>query len=203
MYNLNLRGSFGIAGNNQNVTTNDGYTTYNTGFGYSYYGIAGVINQTTLGFYNSQIGNPLVNWERDKITNIGLDATVFKHFDLSLEWYKKAISGLLFPLPILATDGGGAAPVVNIGDVQNTGVDLSATYRGAVGRDFTFSIGANVTTYKNEITQEPNPGYFDFGFNRDLPIVRNQVGHPIGEFFGYKVLGIYQNASDIAKGPTY
>jgi len=144
-----------------------------------------------------------VTWEKDKMTNIGLDATIFKRFDFSVEWYKKAISGLLFPLPLLQELGGGAPPVVNVGDVQNTGVDISATYHGVVSNDFTFNIGANITTYKSLITAEPAPGYFDFGSSRDLDIVRNEVGHPIGEFFGLKTEGIYQNAADVAKGPSY
>jgi len=179
--NLKLRGSYGVAGNNGNINGNNAYTAYASGLGSSYYGIGGVINQTTQGFYQSQIGNQNVTWEKDKIINVGLDATLFKHFDFTAEWYKKTISGLLFPLPLLGTDGGGAPPVVNVGDVQNTGVEFSATYRGTINRDFNFSIGANITSYKSLITAEPKPGYFDFGANRDLDIVRNEVGHPIGE----------------------
>jgi TonB-linked SusC/RagA family outer membrane protein len=201
--NLKLRGSYGVAGNNGNITANNAYTAYSSGLGSSFYGITGGINSLTQGFYQSQIGNPLTSWEKDKITNIGLDATIFKHFDFTVEWYKKSISGLLFPDPLLGTDGGGAPPTINIGDVQNTGVDISATYRGVVSRDFTFNIGANITTYKSLITSEPTPGYFDWGSNRDLDIVRNEVGHPIGEFFGYKTEGIYQNAADVAKGASY
>jgi TonB-linked SusC/RagA family outer membrane protein len=201
--NLKLRGSYGVAGNNGNINGNNAYTTYASGLGSSFYGITGAISNTTQGFYNSQIGNPNVTWEKDKITNIGLDATIFKHFDLSVEWYKKAISGLLFPLPLAGGYGGGAPPVVNVGDVQNSGVDISATYHGIVSNDFTFNIGANITTYKSLITAEPTPGYFDFGSSRDLDIVRNEVGHPIGEFFGLKTQGIYQNAADVAKGASY
>ncbi len=201
--NLKLRGSYGVAGNNGNISANNAYTAYASGLGSSYYGIGGGISSITQGFYQSQIGNLNTTWEKDKMTNIGLDASIFRHFDLSVEWYKKAISGLLFPNPLLSTDGGGGVPTVNVGDVQNTGLDISATYHGVVNRDFTFSIGANITTYKSLITAEPTPGYFDFGSNRDLDIVRNEVGHPIGEFFGYQTEGIYQSDAAAAKGPTY
>jgi len=200
---LKLRGSYGVAGNNGNISANNAYTAYGSGAGASYYGIGGSINQTTQGFYQSQIGNANTTWEKDKITNIGLDATVFKHFDLSVEWYKKAISGLLFGAQIGNDLGGGVPPTVNVGDVQNSGVDISAIYHGKVNNDFTFNIGANITSYRSRITSEPTPGYFDFGSSRDLDIVRNEVGHPIGEFFGYQTQGIYQNAADVAKGPHY
>jgi len=201
--NLMIRGSYGVAGNNGNISANNAYTAYASGLGSSYYGIGGGISSITQGFYQSQIGNALTSWEKDKITNIGLDATIFRHVDFSAEWYKKVTTGLLFPAAVLATDGGGGVPSVNVGDVQNTGIDVSGTYHGVVNKDFTYNIGVNFTTYKSLITSEPAPGYFDFGSSRDLDIVRNEVGHPIGEFFGFKTEGIYQNAADVAKGPSY
>ncbi|MDQ2752327.1 MAG: SusC/RagA family TonB-linked outer membrane protein, partial [Bacteroidota bacterium] len=200
---LKLRGSYGIAGNNANIAANNAYSSFASGTGISYYGIGGSVNSITQGFYQNQLGNPNVSWEKDKITNIGLDASLFNHFDLSVEWYKKAISGLLFTLPLPATAGGAGRPVVNVGNVQNTGVDISANYHGQVGRDFNLSIGANVTTYKSMITSIPAPGYFDFGYSRDNNIVRNQVGHPIGAFFGYQTMGIYQDTTSAKKGATY
>jgi len=201
--NLKLRGSYGIAGNNGNIGGNNAYSSFGSGTGSSYYGITGALSSITQGFNQIQNGNPNVTWENDKITNVGLDATIFNHFDLTVEWYKKAISGLLFPLGLPATAGGASAPVVNVGDVQNKGVDISATYHGKAGRDFTFSIGVNITTYKSLITSIPSPGYFDFGYSRDNDIVRNQVGHPIGAFYGFQTEGLYQSDAAAKKGPTY
>lgn len=201
--NLKLRGSYGVAGNNKNIGANNAYTSYAQGTGASYYAINGGLNSITQGFYQSQLGNPAVSWEKDKITNIGLDASLFNHFDFTVEWYKKAISGLLFQKELASPAGGAAYPVVNIGDVQNTGVDISANYHAAIGKDFTFNIGANITTYKSLITKIPGSGYFDFGYSRDNDIVRNEQGHPIGEFFGYKTMGIYQDSVSASKGATY
>ncbi|HEX3934796.1 MAG TPA: SusC/RagA family TonB-linked outer membrane protein, partial [Puia sp.] len=202
--NLKIRGSWGKAGNNGNIAGNNAYTTYSTGNGQASYGIGGGENTVTSGFYQSQLGNPDVTWETDKITNVGLDGTLFNNrWDFSVEWYKKAISGLLFAGSLPSTVGGAAFPVINIGDVQNTGFDISTTYHGRITRDLTFNITANVTTYQSKITKIPAPGYFDVGASRDLDIVRNEVGHPISEFYGYKVKWIYQNSADAAKGPTY
>ncbi|MDR3694648.1 TonB-dependent receptor [Mucilaginibacter sp.] len=201
---LKLRGSYGEAGYFGDVSGNNPYNAYNSGQGASYYGIAGGLSQIQQGFYNSQIGNPNTTWETDKLTNIGLDASLFNHLDLTLEWYKKESSGLLFPATLPNTVGGATAPYVNIGDVQNKGLDISATYHDRVNKDVTFSIGANITTYHSSITKETGlSNYFDSGYNRDNPIVRDQVGHPIGEFFGYQVAGIYQNASQVSSLPGY
>jgi len=200
---LKLRGSFGEGGSLGTVGGGNAYSSYGSGPGASYYAINSG-NSLQQGFYQGQIGNPNVTWETDKITNVGFDASLFNHFDLSVEYYHKYVSGLLFPLPLPATVGGGSAPEVNVGDVQNTGLDIAASYHGRASQDFTYSIGANITTYKSMIVKESNTAnFFDTGGNRDLPIVRDEVGHPIGEFYGYQVEGIYQNAQQVASLPGY
>jgi len=198
---LKLRASYGIAGNNANVPGANAYSAYNSSFGNGYYAIGGT-NATTQGFYNSSIGNQKTSWEQDKTLNFGIDATLFNHLDLNLEYYKKSISGLLFPLQLPSTVGGASSPWVNVGDVQNNGLDFAATYHGVAG-DFRFNIGANITAYKNKITALPG-NYFDDVYSRVNPIVREQVGHAIGEFYGYKVTGFYSPA-DIANAavPKY
>ena len=163
-------------------------------------------NAIQQGFYNSQIGNPNVTWETYKLTNIGLDATLFNHLDLTVEWYNKTVSGFLFSQGLPATTGGAVAPIVNEGDVKNTGVDISATYHGRVNNDLTFSIGANITSYKNTILSESNSSqYFDTSPTHGSSdnIVRDEVGHPISSFYGYQVVGIYQNAAQLASGASY
>jgi len=199
---LKLRGSYGEAGNNGNITGANAYTTYNSGFGSSYYGIQGGSNTITQGFYEATIGNTKTTWETDKILNVGIDASLFNHLDLSVEYYRKQSDGLLFALPLPAEVGGAAPPVVNIGDVQNTGIDFSATYHGRVSQDFTFNIMGTITSYKNEITSLPG-GSFQTAASRDNDIVLEQVGQPIGEFYGYKVTGINQSNAAAAKAPTY
>ncbi len=202
---LKLRGSYGIAGSYGDVGGGNAYSQYNFGFGSSYYGINGT-NAIQQGFFNSQIGNPNVTWEKYKLTNIGIDGTVFNHLEFTVEWYNKTVSGFLFSQGLPATTGGAVAPIVNEGDVKNTGVDISATYHGRVNNDFTFSIGANITSYKNTILSESNSSqYFDTSPTHGSSdnIVRDEVGHPISSFYGYQVIGIYQNAAQLASGPSY
>ncbi len=201
--NLKIRGSWGKLGNDLNVNPANAFDLFGAGFGTSYYDIAGTSTSTVQGFYATRYGNPATSWEEDKLTNIGLDATVFKNkFDFSIEWYKKSISGLLFGAQAGATVGGGSLPVINIGNVENKGIDLAATYHGSVGRDFKFDISGTFSHYKSNITSIPGGGYFDDAFLRIQPLVRNAVGHPISAFFGYQTIGLFQSADDVAKSPT-
>ena len=200
---LKIIGSYGQAGNNSNINANNAYSAFGSGFGTSYYGINGG-TPIQQGFYGSQLGNQKTTWETDKITNVGFTASLFNHLDLDVEWYKKAVSGLLFQASLPATVGGATAPYVNVGDVQNKGFDIAATWHGRVSQDLTYSIGANITTYQSLITKESNSSsFFDTGGNRDGNIVRDEVGHPIGEFYALQVTGIYQNAAQVSNLPGY
>jgi hypothetical protein len=193
---VKFRASWGKLGSHNNVLPTNAFTLYNSNFGLSYYDING--NGTIVqGFYQSNIGNINTGWEEDVVTNIGLDFTLFNHkVDGSVEWYKKSINGLLFPQPLPSTTGGAAPPIVNIGDVENKGWDISAAYHITGGKAFHLNIGVNVTTYDNMIVKVPDPGYFDVG------IVRNQTGHPVSAFFGYDVIGFFKDDDDVAKSPV-
>ncbi len=200
---LKIRGSYGSTGSNANITGTNSVDTYNYGPGSSFYGINGNLGATSLGFAQTSIGNPRTTWETDKILNIGFDLSIYNHFDITAEYYQKNISGLLFPLPLPSTAGSASSPIVNLGNVQNRGFDISATYHDNIG-DFRYSINANITTYKNKITSLPDPGYFDLSVGSRIgTLVREQVGQPIGSFFGYKVLGIYQSTAAANTGATY
>ncbi len=118
-------------------------------------------------------------------------------FDISVEWYKKSITGLLFPVGLPGTAGGASAPFINSGNIENTGIDLTVTWHGVIKRDFKFDITGTFTSYNNKVVGLP-PGvqYFDYGQSR------LETGYPLGSYFGYKVLGIFQNSEEVAKSPV-
>ena len=193
---LKVRGSWGKLGSQNNVSPTNAYTLFNSTFGNSYYDVSGS-GSIRQGFYQTNIGNENTGWEENIITNIGFDASILnRKLDVSVEWYKKRIDGLLFPQPLPATVGGASAPVINIGDIENKGMDFSATYHGSAGSDLTYNIGANITTYKNTVVDIPGPGYFD------VSVARNEEGYPVGSFFGYDVIGFFQSDEDVDKSPT-
>ncbi len=202
---LKIRGGWGKMGSLSDVGASNTYNLFSSGSGLSYYDINGTGNSPVQGFFQSQFGNPGLKWEQDITTNIGIDATVLKNkFDLTVDWYKKAISGLLFRAPILNTAGGSAAPFVNIGNIQNSGIDAELTYHLNSNKDFDFDVTGTFGTYKSLVVSLPTQ-YVDYassGDNNELgSLVRNQIGEPIGAFFGYQVIGLFQSADDVAKSP--
>lgn len=200
---LKLRGSYGILGSQANVNPSIAYSLYNSGFGTTGYSIDGSPNSVKVGFAQGTIGNPKTGWEEDIITNLGIDATILNNkLNVNIEWYKKAINGLLFRMGLPATAGNATSPTVNIGDIQNTGLDFTTTYRNSVNTNFRYSVGLNVTTYKNKVMRIPDPGYFDVADSRIGNMVRNQEGYPVGSFFGYEVIGLFKDAADVENSPS-
>jgi TonB-dependent starch-binding outer membrane protein SusC len=199
---LKVRGSWGSLGSISNINPTNPYNLYSSGAGTSNYDINGTNNATVQGFYASQYGNVNTTWEKDIITNIGVDANLLNNkVDLTVEWYKKKIEGLLFRPTIPATAGGGLAPFVNLGDIQNTGIDFNGTYHGKLTKDFNFDVSGNITVYKTKVVKLPFE-YVEFGSVRNGTPVRVREGSPIGTFFGYKVIGLFQNDQDVAKSPV-
>ncbi len=196
---LKVRGSIGTVGSKANVPGSNAYSTYSSGPATGAYSF----NGTTLvnGFYQVQLGNTKTHWESDKIANIGLDATLFNNaLDFTVEYYKKSISGLLFQQPLLATYGAAASPYINIGNIENKGLDAVVNYHFKSGKDFKFNIGINFTTYKNTVMSVPGD-YFDASYSSKGYYSRNQVGHPVGSFFGYEVIGYFKDADDVTRSP--
>lgn len=194
---MKIRGSYGEMGNKEGINPTNAYTTYAQDPFYSYYDINGTGNSIVQGFYPSQNGNSFTSWERNKLLNIGFDATLFNNqVDFTVEYYKKKIDGLLRPVQAPYTAGEARSPFVNIGNVENKGVDVNLTYRGQVSKDFRFSVGVNLTTYKNEIVSLPAPGYFDEG------IVRFEEGYPMSSFFGYQVVGVFSDSNQVKGSPV-
>ncbi|MFB9842817.1 SusC/RagA family TonB-linked outer membrane protein [Mucilaginibacter ginsenosidivorans] len=201
---MKIRASYGVAGSDFNSGGANGYNAYGSDPGNGYYAINGA-GVTSQGFFASFDGNEKTSWEKDKTLNFGLDASLFHHLEVTLDIYKKTVSGLLFPASLPGTLGAPSSnpPSVNNGNVENKGIDLAVAYHGNVGNDFRFNVGANITAYKNKVVSMPK-AFQDEAGTRVLPIVRQQPGHPIGAFYGFKTNGFY-SAADItnANVPKY
>ncbi|HVZ57849.1 MAG TPA: TonB-dependent receptor [Chitinophagaceae bacterium] len=200
---LKIRGSWGKLGFAGNVNPLNQFTLFGSDPSLSYYDIGGTSTSTVQGFYASRIGNPYTGWQRDQKTDVGLDAILWNgRLTISADYYKKKSNGLLFSLALPAILGGAAPPVVNVGDMENHGVEVLLGSHGNIAKDWKYDVSAAITTYKNNILSIPGLPYFDDAGLRNGNAVRNQVGHPISSFFGYKVIGLFQDASDVSKSPT-
>jgi TonB-linked SusC/RagA family outer membrane protein len=200
--NLKIRLGYGTTGNS------------NTGGGYKYgSAINPVVTGLGTGFSFANFSNPNLTWETAIQENIGLDFSLLHNrIDASIDVYKKNAKDFLFQQPLPAFLGGGTAeysgaavvqpPWVNAGEIQNTGFELSINSRNIVKKNFTWTTGFIFSHYTNKvISLNGFPaiiGNVSTGFGPQIPATYTQVGGPVGEFYGYKSLGIIKTTDQLA-----
>ncbi|MEO3404698.1 TonB-dependent receptor [Mucilaginibacter sp. CAU 1740] len=209
---LKIRASYGKLGSLNGVETrlSNAYTLFIPSNGNANYDIDGTGNKTVTGTYRNQLGNISTSWENDIIKNIGFDATLFNNrLDLSAEYFRKSVTGLLFvstdPSIALAPVAVENLPYVNGGNIVNTGFEVTAAYHGGSNGGLKYDLSLNLSHYDNKVTDLNGLKYQNrnsSGSTRIQNFVRLQPGQPVGAFYGYKVIGLYRDAADIASSPT-
>nr|WP_169705083.1 TonB-dependent receptor [Runella slithyformis] len=203
---LKIRGGYGTMGNSNNVNPNNQFSLYGASIGNSAYDINGTNSSTAEGYFRTRIGNPDAKWETSITKNIGIDGTFLNgKLDVVVDFWQKDTKDLLYQLPITATAGPFASPPsVNIAKMANKGIDILVTNRGRITKDLSYDVTFTGGTLSNEIVSvAPNVNYLtnvDPGF-RGINPIRNQVGYSISSFYGYKVMGLFQNAEEVKNAP--
>ncbi len=187
---LKLRASWGRNGN-VNVLSGYQYATsisYNSKF-YQYDVMDGAL---TYGSAPSGLANPGLKWETSEQVDLGLDARFFNNkLTIGLDYYNKITKDLLVsisPIPEI----GVSSTYTNAGSVQNTGVELEATWRDNIG-DFNYSISGNVSKLHNEVLSlDPSISRLlnsGASYNNRMRTAF-EVGHPIWYFYAYQFEGL-------------
>jgi TonB-linked SusC/RagA family outer membrane protein len=188
-----LRYGYGVTGN-QLIPAGRIVALFGGDRGDTYYDVSGS-NAISAGFRQSTLGNPDLKWEEDKSVNIGTDMALFDgRINLVFDWYKRVTDNLLFNPQIPATAGIAAPPIVNVGKMSNTGFDFSVGHRAAA-----WSLSFNGAHYSNKINSINGDQTFFYGpiTTRFGNQVINQVGSPIGAFYGYMADGFFKDAADV------
>jgi TonB-linked SusC/RagA family outer membrane protein len=201
---LKLRGSWGQMGNQLAVDPQNQFSAYGGDPSTSFYAIDGATSSATQGFHPVRLGNPNAKWETNITTDIGIETSFLNSkFSIKADWYQKKTKDLLYNPTLPGTAGAATAPYINIAAMTNTGLDLELGYKDKWG-DLGFDGSIIATTGKNTIDKiAEGINYFDAnGGSRIGAFNRSMVGHSMGEFFGYKVIGLFQSAAEVASSPT-
>jgi TonB-linked SusC/RagA family outer membrane protein len=140
-----------------------------------------------------KLNNSELRWEKTAQTNIGFDAAFLdQRLLLTAEYYNSETSDVLTPMQISMTTGNqGGAPYVNAAKIKNTGFELTANWEEQKG-DLRYTIGAGLTTLKNEIL---DLGYGKKEYYTGQTVSR--IGYALGEYYLLKTDGIFRSQSDI------
>ena len=155
-----------------------------------------------LGAYPNILPNEDVKWETSEQLDFGFDARFLNNrLGVAFDWYKKTTKDWLVRAPMLLSYGTNA-PYVNGGDIENKGYEIQLNWNDKIGKDFRYSVSANFSHNKNEVTRLANSeGIIHGGSNaiaqNTAELYRIQVGYPIGYFWGYEMEGIIQNEKQL------
>jgi TonB-linked SusC/RagA family outer membrane protein len=165
----------------------------------------GQVGSASTNFING-IANPNLSWEEVITKNVGIDATLFKGVvEFSVDAYKKTTSQmLLFSTgPNLLGVGSNwddlKAPIGNVGQMTNTGVDVSITSNNIRTKDFTWKTNVVFTQFNNKLDKLINEAssidgkvYYD-----RFVITHTTPGYAVGSFFGLMTDGIFRTQEEL------
>jgi len=191
---LKLRASYGVTGNNKIL--NYAYTTAVNKTAYTF------DNTVTTGFSANAttLGNASIGWEQTNAANLGFTLGILKNrINLDFDVYLNKTKQLLLQNPIVDITGHDFE-WMNIGKVQNKGLELQLTSNNIVKKNFTWSTNFNFSMTRNKLldyggaTQQFFSGY-------QLSVYEMKVGDPLGEFYGYKTTGqLWKTTAEINAG---
>jgi len=143
------------------------------------------------GYAPSSSGNNELKWETSEQTDLGLDARFLNgRLTFSMDWFNKTTKDLIVEGLVPSTIMGVTASPMNAGNIRNTGFEFELGWSDQIGKDFNYSIRANLSTLKNRVTKIHETATY---ISSTLAPTRFEVGQPAWYFYGYKFSGI--NAS--------
>jgi hypothetical protein len=185
---------YGVTGNQQ-IPSGRIVSQFGGARGNTFYDINGTGTTPLAGFRQTSIGNPNLKWEENRSINAGVDLSLFgNNLNVIADWYNRLTDNLLFNPALPGTAGRADQPIVNVGAMRNTGVDFTVAHRGQ-----SWGLSFNGSHYRNKIVRVDgnSESFFSNRGTRIGNMVINQVGQPIGSFFGYQADGYFQTQAEI------
>nr|WP_297657358.1 TonB-dependent receptor [uncultured Prevotella sp.] len=169
-------------------------------------------NYTTswgVGVMNANNANPDLKWETTYSTNVGFDLSLFNsRIDIVFDWYYKKTNDLLMMLDLPAFIGSGTGskygtasnPWGNVGSLENKGIEFTINTVNVENKNFSWRSNIVFSLNRNKVVSLDTetgtlPQTLQIG-SETATVTNTVVGHPIGQFWGYKVIGRFDKPED-------
>ena len=185
--NLKLRLGWGLVGNQSASSYAYGVT------------MASAASIWGTGFYAGNYPNDKLKWEETRAWNAGLDLNLFDNrVEFIFDTYLKNTDNLLMQasLPSYVT-GIINSPWVNAGAMENKGAEFTLNTVNISKKDFTWRTGITISFNKNKITKlYTETAGLSGTVDGSQTLTYSTVGQPVGQYYGYKVVGMFKEESD-------
>jgi TonB-linked SusC/RagA family outer membrane protein len=166
---LRLRAAYGASG--RQPSTFSALQTFSAVVG------PGGTNAVTPG----NLGNADLRPERGVETEVGFEGNAFNRLSFNFTYYKKTTSNEIVSQAVAPSTGFSGSRLINLGKVENHGVELDATYNAITRRNFSWSINGNLTTINNKVLSNVPTTISNYG-------TYNIVGYPLNGWWSRRVV---------------
>jgi TonB dependent receptor. len=196
--NLKLRAGYGVSGNAMGFGAYTAYATYGASGFFDYNGKSW---RTLAATKNA---NPDLKWESTGMLNIGLDFGFLKNrINGTFEFYNKKTKDLIWDYPVSTNIYPMGTIAANVGEITNTGVELTVNIDAIRTKDFNWMTTINLSHNKNTVNKLSNDKFEVGTFTQGDPMVagvssngytqRIIEGEPLGTFYTYEFAGYDAN----------
>jgi TonB-linked SusC/RagA family outer membrane protein len=198
---LKLRTSYGVTGNNN--IGDYSWQSYEQPSNYVLGSGTGTVN---YGYAPNSIGNNSLTWETNTQLDMSMElGLLHNRIYLTVETYQRKTTNLLLNQNVPAVIGYATSILNNVGEVKNNGVDIQLQTINIDQKNFRWTTNFNIFWNKNTVVSLSSPSdqlLFDpvYGYTSAIRVV---PGLPMGSFFGYKQIGVYKNATDVANSAVW
>jgi iron complex outermembrane receptor protein len=196
--NLKLRAGYGVSGNAMGFGAYTAYATYGASGFFDYNGKSW---RTLAATKNA---NPDLKWESTGMLNIGIDFGFLKNrINGTIEFYNKKTKDLIWDYPVSTNIYPMGSIAANVGEITNTGVELTINIDAIRTKDFNWMTTINLSHNKNTVDRLSNDKFEVGTFTQGDPMVagvssngytqRIIEGEPLGTFYTYEFAGYDAN----------
>lgn len=150
------------------------------------------------GFAPANFANSKLKWEETHSYNVGLDLTMFNNrVEFIFDAYLKNTDNMIMQAALPAYISGViASPWVNTGEMRNKGFEFTLNTVNISNKDFTWSSGLTLSVNRNKVMKLYTESTGIQGKIDSDVFTYTTVGNPVGQFYGYNVIGMFEKESD-------
>ncbi len=148
---------------------------------------------TPVSEFMNPLDNPDLKWETTTSTNIGLDVSLYRRINLTLDVYYKKTDDLLMDINLVGTTGFQTA-MMNVGKLDNKGIEFSADVRVVDRRDLKWNVSGFISANRNEIVELNGDPSSVWRIGESIGVSRGQINY--GGKYGNVILETQADMDD-------